>query len=112
MKNPFASLFKKVPEITAVQLHGNLENVQLVDVRTHTEFGHSHIDGAQNLPILTFTESRIAELELDQSRPVVLICLSAHRSIPATRKLIKMGFDAKQLKSGMKAWWAADFPVV
>ncbi|MEH6354439.1 MAG: rhodanese-like domain-containing protein [Marinobacter sp.] len=49
-------------------------------------------------------ESRIAELNLDQSRPVVLICLSAHRSIPATRKLIKMGFDAKQLKAGMKAW--------
>ncbi len=112
MKNPFASLFKKVPEIDVEQLQNQLHQVQLVDVRTHTEFGHSHIDGAQNLPIITFTESRIAELNLDQARPVVLLCLSAHRSIPATRKLIKMGFDAKQLKAGMKAWWAADLPVV
>lgn len=112
MKLPFASLFKKVPAITAKELHAQLPQVQLVDVRTHTEFGHSHIVGAMNLPITRFTEPRVAELNLDPARPVVVICLSAHRSIPATRKLVKMGFDAKQLQAGMKAWWAADLPVV
>ncbi len=112
MKLPFASWFKKVPAITADELHSQLQQVQLVDVRTHIEFGRSHIDGATNLPLLTFTESRIAQLNLDRARPVVVICLSAHRSVPATRKLIKMGFDAKQLQAGMNAWWAADLPVV
>ncbi|WP_425463055.1 rhodanese-like domain-containing protein [Marinobacter piscensis] len=54
----------------------------------------------------------ISELSLDQSIPVVTICLSAHRSIPATRRLKQLGYDAKQLQGGMKAWWNRRFPVV
>ena len=38
-------------------------------------------------------------------RPVVAICLSAHRSIPAARLLRAHGFpDAAQLAGGMLAW--------
>ena len=44
------------------------------------------------------------------SRPVVAICLTAHRSIPAVRLLHRHGFAAAHLAGGMLAWRAAGFP--
>lgn len=111
----FKSLFNwlpigNVPEIEAKQLVTSLDKVQLVDVRTEGEFANSHIAGAINLPITRFSRRNIAALELDQSQPVVTICLSAHRSIPATRSLQTLGYDVRQLQGGMQAWWKAELP--
>ncbi|MBS61785.1 rhodanese-like domain-containing protein [Salinisphaera sp.] len=103
--------FGKVPEISPQELQQKLGDVQIVDVRTPSEFRSSHIDGATNLPITQFSQRSIADLELDQRRPVVTICLSAHRSIPATRQLTRLGYDVRQLEGGMKAWWRGKFPV-
>jgi rhodanese-related sulfurtransferase len=82
---------------------------QLVDVRTHAEFAQGHVRGAVNVPI-TELPSRIDALGLDPGRPVVAICLSAHRSIPAVRLLRDRGFEAAQLAGGMVAWRAASLP--
>ncbi len=99
--------FGRVPEISAEELQKELEKdaVQLVDVRTGTEFRRSRIPGARHLPITAFSEQGLDSLELDRSRPVVAICLPAHRSIPAVRKLRERGYDARQLRGGMRAWW-------
>lgn len=104
--------FGRVSEISPEALNEQLESVQVVDVRTLVEFQQSHIQGAINLPITQFSKKAISELSLDQSIPVVTICLSAHRSIPATRRLKQLGYDVKQLQGGMKAWWNRRFPVV
>jgi rhodanese-related sulfurtransferase len=79
--------------------------IQIVDVRTHLEFRRSHIEGALHLPITQLSLEGIGRLHLDPNRPVVAICLTAHRSIPAVRVLRKMGYDARQLRGGMRAWW-------
>lgn len=100
----------QVPGIEAQQLILNIDQVQLVDVRTETEFKNSHIAGALNLPITKFTRRNIAALELDSKQPVVTVCLSAHRSIPATRRLQSQGYDVRQLEGGMRAWWKAELP--
>lgn len=63
-----------------------------------------------NAPI-TELKSLLASLSLDSNRPVVAICRSAHRSIPAVRLLRARGFDASQLQQGMQAWWRAGLPV-
>ena len=55
---------------------------------------------------------RLPQLGLERGRPVVAICLTAHRSIPAVRLLRRAGFDAAQLAGGMLAWRAAGFPEV
>lgn len=102
----------KVPETPAKKLWEQRGNVQILDVRTEQEFKHSHIEGAVNLPITQFTESAICSLGLKTDQPVVTICLSAHRSIPATRKLAKMGYSVSQLKGGMKSWWKNDLPCI
>ena len=96
-----------------MELHARLQEgkaPQIVDVRTAFEWRAGHIGGAINAPI-TELEARLPSLALDRSRPVVAICLSAHRSIPAVRLLRDRGFDACQLQQGMRAWWRAGLPV-
>ncbi|WP_100640329.1 rhodanese-like domain-containing protein [Marinobacter salexigens] len=104
--------FGRVAEISPETLNEQLKDVQIVDVRTPGEFQQSRIQGALNLPITQFSKKAISELSLDQGIPVVTVCLSAHRSIPATRRLKQLGYDVKQLQGGMKAWWNRSYPVV
>jgi len=105
--------FGRVAEISAFQLSERLDPgpaPQIIDVRSHAEWRRSHIQGAVNVPIHEL-KNRISALQLDPARPVVAICLSAHRSIPAVRLLQLHGFDqAVQLQGGMLAWWREEFP--
>lgn len=108
--------FGKVPEVSARQLDGMLRErayaPQLVDVRTGTEWRTGHIAGSIHVPINEL-DARVASLRLDGARPIVAICRSAHRSIPAVRLLQKHGFSrACQLQGGMLAWRHAGLPVV
>jgi rhodanese-related sulfurtransferase len=107
--------FGSVPEIPAEELQRRLSSdrgPQILDVRTEKEWRASRIEGAVNVPI-TSLRTRLGSLPLDSKRPVVAICLSAHRSIPAVRLLCEAGFaDVCQLQGGMRAWWKAGLPVV
>jgi rhodanese-related sulfurtransferase len=107
--------FGNVPEISPRDLHARLASgfqTQILDVRTYKEWRASRIDGAVNAPITSLL-TRLKDLNLDRRRPVVAICLSAHRSIPAVRALREVGFaDVCQLQGGMREWWKAGLPVV
>jgi rhodanese-related sulfurtransferase len=107
--------FGKVPEVSARQLEGRLRDraarPQLVDVRTLTEWRAGHIAGAIHVPIGEL-DARLPGLRLDGARPIVAICRSAHRSVPAVRLLHKHGFnEACQLQGGMLAWLREGLPV-
>ncbi len=107
--------FGKVPEVTPQQLDSMCKDVsirpQIIDVRTGMEWRAGHIPGAVHVSI-TELGSRIASLQLDGNRPIIAICRSAHRSIPAVRELREFGFkNACQLKGGMMAWWKAELPI-
>lgn len=105
--------FGAVPEIAPEDLHAALRRPDpplILDVRTQTEWEQSRIAGAVSAPLPSLAE-RLAALPTDKSRPVVAICLSAHRSIPAVRILREHGFaDVRQLRGGMLAWWARGLP--
>ncbi len=103
-----------VPEISPGALRDRIdaaEAIQLLDVRSAVEFNTGHIEGAALLPITRFRRE-IQELVLDAERPVIAICRTAHRSIPAVRWLRRAGFDAVQLRGGMLAWTRAGLPTV
>ncbi|AGA33453.1 Rhodanese-like protein [Thioalkalivibrio nitratireducens DSM 14787] len=104
--------FGAVPEVSAEELRklSTRGGVQIVDVRTRLEFRYSRIPGARSLPITHFTRSGLRSLDLDPGRPVVAVCLTAHRSVPAVRILRRQGYDARQLRAGMRAWWRAGLP--
>lgn len=112
MALPWWLPFGAVPELPAAALAEALRAPrppQLVDVRSSLEFAAGHVAGAVSAPITAFAE-RLPGLGLDASRPVVAICLTAHRSIPAVRLLRRQGFEASQLAGGMLAWRAARLP--
>lgn len=94
------------PEITPAELHRALhdgEGLQLVDVRTRLEHRGGRIPGSLSSPIQTL-RWKLDRLDLDRDRPVVAICKSAHRSIPAVRMLRARGFQAYQLAGGTDRW--------
>lgn len=112
MQLPWWFPLGRVPEIDARSLAQWLRettDLQIVDVRTRLEYDQGHITGALSAPIQSFPQA-LSALDLDPDRSVVLICRTAHRSIPATRLLNRQGFDARQLAQGMNAWWREKLP--
>ena len=75
----------------------------LVDVRTAAEFKLFHIDGAQNQLGLLFDPGSLDSP--DKDRPMVVVCLSGHRSPVVGARLKKQGFKkVYYLSWGMLAW--------
>lgn len=106
---PFGDVPEVAPDALRAALDGDDPPV-LLDVRTEAEWRVSRLRGARSVPIAGF-ERALDALALDPARPVVAICLSAHRSIPAVRILRDRGFArAAQLRGGMLAWWARGLP--
>lgn len=100
--------FGAVPEISPENLSAVLlsadSSIQLLDVRMQSEWTRHHIEGAINVPILHLSSS-LERIPFQKTLPIVAICLSGHRSIPAVRVLQKAGFEQVcQLEGGMKAW--------
>lgn len=79
------------------------EEAVLVDVRTDAEYNLFHINGAVHLPeILAFPD---AAEKLDPGKPVIVICMTGHRSPIAAYNLKKNGFkEVYSLTWGMLAW--------
>jgi len=107
--------FGKVPEINSKELQEQLQAADspvVIDVRTSSEFEQGHIAGAINVPV-TSLKSRLASLDLQVDQPVVALCRSARRSIPAVRLFKRAGMeDACQLQGGMIAWEKEGLPTV
>jgi rhodanese-related sulfurtransferase len=105
--------FGRVPEITPRKLHEWLEAgnpVQLVDSRTTPEYNQGTIRDAQHAPVTSLPHA-LGRLSLDPDRPVVLLCLTGHRSRPGTRLLHSRGIKAYSLKGGIMAWKNAGYPL-
>jgi rhodanese-related sulfurtransferase len=110
---PWWARFGRVPEVAPRQLQERImrgEDLQIVDVRTRREFSNGHIAGAVNVPIQSLRRE-LPGLRLDLSKPVITICRTAHRSIPATQLLTAHGFHASQLTKGMDEWRREGLPV-
>ncbi|WP_417228122.1 rhodanese-like domain-containing protein [Amphritea sp.] len=101
--------FGTVPCITPTLAAQHLQDYLIIDVRTSQEYQKSHVPGAISIPLHALSQQRIRTLPND--KPIICICLSAHRSKPATRKLIKAGFNVQELKGGMLAWWKQSLPL-
>lgn len=77
----------------------------LLDVRTTGEFRRGHIVGALHIPVQELGR-RWQELEGFREREIVVYCATGPRSVNAVNILQKRGFNAVNLRGGMKAWQA------
>ena len=114
MRLPWWFPLGSVPEVEARELAQRLEsepNLQLLDVRSESEYANGHIAGALCVPIQSFRQT-YHSLGLDPDHPVMVVCLSSHRSVPAVRLLNNDGYDSYQLANGMNAWLREGLPTV
>ena len=87
----------------------DMEDTQLIDVRTKQEHAEEFIPGAQNIDVNspTFDEDI---LKLDKSKPVILYCKSGGRSAKCASKMIEAGFQkVYELDGGITQWKYAGF---
>ncbi len=96
----------EVKLVTAEEMNSilEMEDVQLVDVRTPKEFEEIHIVNAQNIDFRspTFDDDII---KLDKSKPVLLYCKSGRRSAKCVEKLKEAGFEKiYELEGGISKW--------
>lgn len=69
------------------------EGATIVDARTRTEFGMNHLACAKSLPWYDADGAdQVREALPDKGRPVVVYCLSGHRSVTAKRRLEAQGY--------------------
>ena len=74
-------------------------SVTLLDSRTPGEYNRGHVEGFRNIPVDELRE-RIGELE--QGKPVYVICQSGLRSYIAVRILEGYGFEAYNFAGGFR----------
>ena len=93
-------LFTKIDSISTSELEQKLkEKIQLLDVRTPSEYRRGHIKGAKNVPL-----NEIARYTLATNETLYVICHSGVRSKMAAKKLKKKGYDVVNVQGGMSAW--------
>ena len=93
----------------AASLIKEKKDLQLIDVRTPSEYADGHLAKAKLIPLQEL-EARLGEI--DKSKPVLLYCRSGHRSGNALKILVGKGYgQAKHLEGGINAWQAAGLPV-
>lgn len=104
-------LFSNVPEVEPDEFRGWLREsrpLQVVDARTSQEYRGGTIARARHAPVTDMPAS-MTRLELDPALPVVVLCLSGHRSRPGVRWLRQRGYEAYSLKGGVMAWKRAGY---
>jgi rhodanese-related sulfurtransferase len=100
--------FTATPQISAQALNKQLNeehhDLFLLDVRSHTEWKLSHIPLSHSCPVFNVDLTKIPK-----DKTIICICLTAHRSTPIVRELLRHGYDAHELQGGMRLWWKHNF---
>lgn len=100
----------KTPAVTGTQARDLVrDGAQLVDVRESSEWNAGHAPQAVHIPS-SQVASRLNRLK--KGKDIIVVCRSGNRSRTVTKQLRGQGFAAYTLKGGMRAWQAADGPVL
>jgi len=107
---------KIAPTLSGVKIISATDYMQLrrephtlVDVRQPNEWASGHPKAATHIPL---GEVRKRMHEIDQDKPVIVICASGNRSAMAATALAKAGFaTVYNFSGGMGAWRSAGLPV-
>ncbi|MFC4902532.1 rhodanese-like domain-containing protein [Kocuria oceani] len=96
-------------EITITDAEARRAQDQVLDVREDFEVADGMIPGAVHIPMGQLN-ARLAELE--QARPVIVVCRSGNRSARVAEALNAAGYSADTMAGGMIAWQRAGLPTV
>ncbi len=109
LSNSFNKYESISPLIAVTKMNG--EDTVIVDVREPNEFLKSHIEDAINVP-LGKLEERLATLEKHKKNPLIVVCQTGARSVPACKTLTKAGFEQVfNMIGGMQSWEDNKLPI-
>lgn len=122
-KQLIADMLLTVKEVFPWDLDELLEenpDLLVVDLREINEFEGCYIKGSLHIPrgILETAcdwdyPDTAPELVNSRDRPVILVCRSGNRSVPAAFTMQQMGFNnVTSLKTGIKGWNDSDLPLI
>lgn len=100
----------EVKLITAEEMQSilELEDVQLIDVRTPTEYKEIRITNSQNIDYSSPTFNEDIN-KLDKKKSVILYCKGGNRSAKCAKILKKAGFEKiYDLEGGISKWKHSD----
>ena len=104
--------FKSVSVAKFAEIISDTTAVQLVDVRTKSEYDEGHIEGALQIDFYSDLFTHNASAKLSKEKPVAVYCRSGRRSASAASKLVKLGYEVINLDGGILAWEQAQMPIV
>lgn len=94
----------------AVQLI-NRENAVVIDIRANESFRKGHIIDAHSLSP-TEIQANPKKIDKFKSKPIILVCNSGIESQKVAALLAKQGYNVYSLTGGIRAWIAAELPLV
>jgi rhodanese-related sulfurtransferase len=89
------------------------DDVQLLEVLPEAEFREEHLAGARSLPLTEMTRRRLAEEQLDPTRPTVVYCFDTQCDLSprAAHRLTALGFrEVYDYVPGKAAWLGDGLP--
>lgn len=95
-------------EISITEANQRRSTNQILDVREDFELVDGVIPDAIHIPMGELS-NRLPEL--DQARPIIVVCRSGNRSATVADALTGTGYTADTMAGGMVDWKRAGFPV-
>lgn len=90
---------------------GEKKDLQLIDVRTPSEYQAGHLKGATLIDYYK-SDFRSKLDQLDKTKPVAVYCAVGGRSNETLKILKSLGFkEVYDLKGGIQAWQRAQLPI-
>lgn len=110
-KQKSSSQGMKLISVEEMQELSKLEGVQLVDVRTPSEYKDGHVVNAKNIDFWNPNFDKNIE-KLDKSKPIIVYCKSGGRSAKCASQLKSKGFKIiYDLEGGFSKWTLEGMPV-
>ncbi len=97
-----------VQEMSVQEVHAQLREVNILDVRETSEYAEAHVSGSQLIPLGQLAQ-RMAEVP--QDKPLVVVCRSGNRSSMAAQMLQQAGITCFNMQGGMLAWSRHGLPI-
>ncbi|MFD0991457.1 rhodanese-like domain-containing protein [Mariniflexile jejuense] len=87
--------------------------IQIIDVRTPSEFAEGHIKNAKNIDFMASPSFTTNINTLDKEKPILVYCRSGKRSNESVKILLNAGFTKiYDLEGGILNWKTKSLPIV
>lgn len=87
--------YEKIDSKEALEIMNNVDNYEIIDVRTREEYAESHLDNAFNIPYDEINEL----IDINKDTVLFVYCKSDKRSKKAAEKLLDLGYEVYDLGS-------------